>query len=269
MSITSEIQANLNMMKMYPGLNGKVSAYLESIMSTNPMAAYGYEHNGSKLQPLTEATVDRILDHGKNGMIIITSDRGERTPAENYQKRNELLGDIKAMNLSYIVVYGGYRDKMKSPPLTVNGETSFVIPAHDRNGNLVPWDVLYQFAKDMCAKYDQDSVLVQEPGKGPKYIDKDGNEVTDLSGPVVKNDLTQEYFSSLIKSKHYDEAHPDRLKRFSFTEPAKDEPGKPAPKTEAAFFVNPPPCTQGEMRRRGAEGEIFALWDEIPRDVRI
>ena len=34
------------------------------------------------------------------------------------------------------------------------------------------------------------------------------------------------------------------------------------------LFVNPPPCTMGEMRRRGADGEIFALWDEIPTAVR-
>jgi hypothetical protein len=258
MSTVSDIQANLNMLAMYPGLSGKVSAFLESVMESNPMAAYGYDHNGSRLQPLTEATVDRILQHGQDGMIILSADRVERSESENYQKRHELLGDIKAMNLSFIVVYGGYRDLKANPPKTANGETSFVIPAHYRNGEKVPWDIMFQFAKDMCGKYDQDSVLVQEPGKGPIYIDHDGNKVMDLGGPVVKNDLKQEYFSSLIKAKHYDEANPDRLKRFSFTEP----------KTESVLLVNPPPCTQGEMRRRGAEGEIFALWDEIPKEIR-
>jgi hypothetical protein len=212
------------------------------------------------VQPLTEATVDRILQHDKEGMAIISADREERTPEENSAKRHELLGDIKKRNLSYIVVYDGYRDINTTPPKTANGETSFVLPAHDRNGNPVPWDELEKFAKEMCGKYDQESVLIQPPGQNPRWIDSAGNTVADLDGPTVKNDLKQQYFSSLIKSKHYDEAHPDRLKRFSYTSTQLENGYE--------LFVNPPPCTGGEKQRRILDGEIFALWDEIPKDMR-
>ena len=225
-----------------------------------PMIEYGYSTNRHPVQPLTEATVDRLLQHGKDGMVILSADREERTPEENYAKRHELLGDIKNRNLSYIVVYGGYRDINTTPPKTANGETSFVLPAHDRNGNPVPWEELESFAKEMCGKYDQESVLVQPPGQNPRWIDRDGNAVVEFDGPTVKNDLKQQYFSSLIKSKHYDEKDPGRLKRFSFT----------STKMESCdgLFVNPPPCTGGEKHRRILDGEIFALWDEIPKDMR-
>lgn len=233
-----------------------------------PMLEFGYLTNRCPRQPLTEATVDRILQHGKDGMIILSADREERTPEENYAKRHELLADIKARNLSYIVVYGGYRDKDINPPMTANGETSFVIPAHRRDGSLVPWDEMKQFAQEMCGKYDQESVLIQPPGGEPKYIKSDGKDDMVFDGPVVKNDLGQAYFTSLIKSKHYDEKNPGRLKRFSFT--TKPDEEQPEGKLESAFmvFTNPPPCTGSEKHRRALDGEIFALWDEIPKDIR-
>ena len=268
MSTANELNARVRMMGAHPDMAPELSTFIESVRDTEPMAMYGYESNHSRLQPLTEATVDRIIQHGKDGMIILSADRVERSEAENYQKRHELLADIKAQGLSYIVVYGGYRDMQTDPPKTANGETSFVIPAHYRDGKPVEWSKMEQFAKEMCGKYDQDSVLIQPPGEGPRYIDKNGTNVFDLGGPVVKNDLGQEYFSSLIKSKHYDEQNPDRLKRFSFT-PSAEGNGEPQAMTDAVnLFVDPPPSTMGEMRRRGADGEIFALWDEIPVAVR-
>lgn len=165
MSTANELDARVRMMGAHPDMGQELSAYIESVRDSEPMAMYGYESNHSRLQPLTEATVDRIIQHGKDGMIILSADRVERSEAENYQKRHELLADIKAQGLSYIVVYGGYRDMQTDPPKTANGETSFVIPAHYRDGKPVEWSKMEQFAKEMCGKYDQDSVLIQPPAK--------------------------------------------------------------------------------------------------------
>ena len=56
------------------------------------------------------------------------------------------------------------------------------------------------------------------------------------------------------------ETHPDRLKRFSYTSTQLENGYE--------LFVNPPPCPGGEKQRRILDGEIFALWDEIPKGMR-
>lgn len=272
-----EIEARINLLKATPSASAEVSAFIEGVLDSDPMALYGYGANHARLQPLTESTLNRILAHGSDGMIILSADRAERTVVENYIKRGELIEDLKSRNLSYTVVYGGYRDLKKGE--TANGETSFVVPAHYRGGQPVPWDKMVEFAKEMCGKYDQESVLVQAPGETPKYIDRNGDVMMEFDGPTRPNDLKQEYFTSLVKSRHFDDGgsgrkpkepgspartEPGALKRFSFT----DAPKGDAVVESAGLLVNPPPCSYSEMHLRGESGEIFALWDEIPAERR-
>ena len=219
--------------------------------------------NGKKLQPLTEATLDRCLTyHGDHGFVILSANRTDKTPAENYISTGKLLADLKGLGLSYFTVYGGYQENTGK---FASYETSFFIPAKDRGGNPIDMDTLVSEAMKLGTKYDQDSILVKRPDEYPCWI---GTRPGDNLGKITNvfdettqvNDASQQYFTSLIKAKyanlHLDE--PSRLKRFTymgFKTPEELEGDPMLPK--APPMVNPSPETDEERRKREADGEII------------
>ena len=237
--------------------SGSLSSLNESIdtmMASTPMRLYGFMANRRPLQVLAESTLDRVVNyHGENGMVIISSDRGSRGAMGNYVTRKGLIEDIRSRGYSYFTVYGGFRELDGHYG---NYETSFVIPSKKPDGSIVPMDELRNFAIEMCGKYDQDCVLIKEPGKKPEYVDREGKPFTEYGvftdDPPAKNDLSKQAFTSMIKTKHPDEAHPERLKRFSYImEPEKKD-------ENYGLFMNPPPETGAERALRSNGGEIFA-----------
>lgn len=219
--------------------------------------------NGKNLTPLTEATLDRCLDyHGDHGFVILSANRTDSTPADNYIATGKMLADMKALGLSYFTVYGGYQENTGK---FANYETSFFVPAKDRNGTPIDMDTLVAEAMNLGAKYNQDSILVKRPGEYPCWVgtrpgDNFGSITNVFDEPTEKNDASQPFFTSLIKAKyanlHLDE--PKRLKRFTYMgEKTPDElPGDPmCPK--APPMVSPPPASEEERRRREANGELI------------
>ena len=201
------------------------------------------EHN---VMPLSESSLNKMLEHGKTGMVIISANRSaidddnpelslrpefeeemgkkyfggsasidsdalydvenEWLKHRNARANKELLHDIKEAGYSYTPVYGGYHGE--------NGvedsyEPSFVVYNYKRGDNN-PGDFydLERFAIDMCRKYKQESVYVQEPNSAPKYLDAEGNQVNMFSSDNFKFNRPDEKFYTTTKR---DKTNPQRF----------------------------------------------------------
>ena len=185
------------------------------------------------VMPLTETSLNRMMKHADNGMVILSACRSEidssmpelslrdefEQDAEfvgglksidsdalydfehdwlkrrNARKDKELRKDIEAAGYSYTPVYGGYkgRDDVQS-----SYEPSYVVYNYYKGGEPGDFEDLKQFALDMCAKYGQDSVYVEEPGQAPNYLDKNGNQINTASTKDTKFNRDDEMFFTTI-----------------------------------------------------------------------
>lgn len=223
------------------------------------------------LMPISESSLNRMLDHGKTGMVILSAcrsavestdprldltdefemDMGGRNidsdalydeMEEWLRKRNavkdkELKDDIRKSGYSFTPVYGGYHGKDDA---TSSYEPSYVVYNYKR-GDDNPGDFyeLEQFAIKMCGKYGQESVYVQEPGSAPKYLDAKGNQVNMFSSNDFKlNRDDQEFFTTTKR----DKANP---KKFS------------ADIVFESMYIQLRPASYNENMRRIKSGEYI------------
>ena len=196
------------------------------------------------VMPLSESSLNRMMDHGKTGMVIISANRSAidsedprlslRPDFERYLKsvggydsidsdalydeernwlkrRNAkadktLKRDIIDAGYSYSPVYGGYhgQDSVRD-----SYEPSYVVYNHKRGGdNPGDFRELERFAITMCKKFRQDSVYVQAPGSSPKYLDCDGNQVNMSSSNNFKFNRDDEEFYTTTRR---DKSNPQRF----------------------------------------------------------
>ena len=193
--------------------------------------------------PLSESSLNQMMDHGKTGMIIISSQVSsiEREDPNldltaKFEKSLEKKGGVQAIDsdamydemqdwlrrrnkaadkqlrqdihdagFSYTPVFGGYRMKETGEE---SHEPSYVVYCYDRNGQQLDFQDLLQFGLKMCLKYSQESVYVQAPGKPPVYLDYNGNQVNSTSSDNFKfNRDQEEYFTTTSR----DKSHPQRF----------------------------------------------------------
>ena len=188
------------------------------------------KHN---VMPLSEASLNRMMEHGKTGMIIISGNRSEidsdnpenslrkqfkswcrKNGVDNPDKKVEaqwlkdrnakadkhLKNDIMRAGWSFSPVYGGYKG---NDGVTDNFEPSFVVYNYNRKGEQKEgFDELKNFAIRMCKKYRQNSVYVQGPGEPPVYLDGNGNQVSTKSSLDFKfNREKEDYFTTTKRDK--------------------------------------------------------------------
>lgn len=184
------------------------------------------EHN---VMPLSEASLNQMMEHGKTGMVIISSqvssierDDPELDLTAEFEKSLEKKGGIQSIDsdalydemqewlrrrnafadkqlkkdihdagFSYTPVFGGYRMQETGEE---NHEPSYVVYCYDRKGQPCDFQQLKDFALKMCAKYKQESVYVQAPGEPPVYLDKDGNQINSSSSNNFKFNRSDETF---------------------------------------------------------------------------
>lgn len=209
------------------------------------------------IRKLIESNV-RLYDllkgkHAERGYIIISACRDSSNPSvstklSNKRRTEELKADIQRSMYSYMPVFGGYIEDDNGEVL----ETSFVVFNYDRLGIEGVFDDLKQFALSMCEKYNQDSVLIYEPGSIPKYYDSKGHVVSDPHNTTNKakiNDMSEPFFTEFKnKSKRftYDINFPDDEVNSSFIRIL----------CSYDYFARPPE-TYGERYRRYKLGERF------------
>ena len=189
------------------------------------------------VMPLSESSLNRMMDHGKTGMVIISANRSAidsenprlslRPDFERYlnsiggydgidsdalydeernwlKRRNAkadktLKRDIIDAGYSYTPVFGGYHGK---DGVTDSYEPSYVVYARDRSGEVVDFQELVDFALEMCRKYGQESVYVQGPGQPPMYLDSEGDRVDTSSTDKFKlNRDDEEFFTTISRDK--------------------------------------------------------------------
>ena len=188
--------------------------------------------------------------HAEKGYCIVSACRGDKTHAENNARTKQLAADIKSAGYSYMPVYGGYIEDDNGEVL----EASFVIFNYDNRGNSGDFNDLKSFAIDMCGKYNQDSILICEPGNVPTYYNRNGQVVSDpskSSDKVKVNDKNEPYFTKFKnKSKQftYDIAFPDE----------DDELTSSLARILSSYdYLRKRPMSYGERHRRWSYGEVF------------
>lgn len=198
------------------------------------------EHN---VMPLSESSLNQMMDHGKTGMIIISGNRSAidsdnpkqslRPAFDKYinkmggyeaidsdalyneeqnwlRRRNaaadkQLLQDIKNAGYTYTPVYGGYHG---SDDVQDSYEPSYVVYNYKRSNEPADFQELEALALKLCSKYHQDSVYVQRPNQPPVYLDSDGNQVNSSSSDNFKFNRDKEQFYTTNKR---DKSNPQRF----------------------------------------------------------
>ena len=196
-----------------------------------------YVEQERNVMPLSEASLNKMMQHGENGLVIISANRSEieSTNPEhdltdeveaslegkggpqaidsdamydemrawlrhrNAHADNRLRNDIRHAGFSYTPVYGGYHG---TDGVVDSYEPSYVVYCYDRKGNERDFQDLERFALDMCRKYKQDSVYVQRPGEPPVFLDADGNQLNASSSKDFKfNRDDEEFYTTTARDK--------------------------------------------------------------------
>lgn len=245
---------------------------------------YGLSSNRCRPMLIERITLDRIIKkHGENGLINVSACRSDNTPEENEVLTRSLIKDLQDSPYRYLPGYGGYRD----PELGEYGdfEASFNVFNYDRDGKPQNWEDLRDFGVELCKKYNQSSVLVKAPGEPPMWINGEGQRVSkDETNDVVKNDPSQEYFTSLKSREELTDNEEQYLKQQYVRyckrkgiapdfeskdfEKFRDEHKNEVPVSRrytydmswggtSECYVNPSPCDINERRMRTSVGEIL------------
>lgn len=129
------------------------------------------------LKSSSQYNIDNII-HGKHaeyGYVIVSAEMENLSVPENNKRTKELEDEIVKAGYSFKHALGGYTYEGAEG---YTKEKSFVIFNYKRGGEIGNFAKLKRFAIDMCKQFEQQSVLIAEPGKVPVYVDKNGNEVS-------------------------------------------------------------------------------------------
>ena len=191
----------------------------------------------SLLKIVNESSLNRILSqHFKNGFIIISSYRGERTDDENKKLFDELKQIVKQNKYSFIPVWGGYIENKGTEQEIEIKEPALIIPNYEI-GSKKSYDTsenLKNLGIKLSNKFSQESFLYKPKSNDNKsfYINSEG-KITDSFENISVNDLTKIYFTKLHNSKN----KVDR--RFTFT--------------NETIYINEPPKSVSEAMNRYGE----------------
>lgn len=194
--------------------------------------------NNSPLIPILEkSNAKRLIDkHTKDGYAILSASRGfsdfglDDTNINDIRKHNEfnnqrtksLIKDIEDKGFSYTPLYGGFIENQGADNEEEVYEQSVIVYPYicdkETHKCVYAFDELYQFALEMCAKHNQDSVLIKAPNKNPQYINQNGEIEMTFTGKPIFNDISQRYFSDLHKNTNKKINNNTRPTRFTFTE---------------------------------------------------
>lgn len=162
------------------------------------------EERETQKRQIAEGGLSRILAHVKNDnktFGMISAYRHENTPAENNKQTMLLTHDLISMKLGFIKMEGGYIETVSQDTPIEDGVVPDGVQVKERSffvGNLTK-----EQAMELCAKYNQDSVLFKDKD-GLRYIDKDGNNVSEVfMDIIVDNDFVlnkiKDFFSRRLQ----------------------------------------------------------------------
>ena len=168
------------------------------------------------MEKANETTINRLLNkHTDSGYAMVSACRNDWVPHDegdsagekknqemNNRKTEELKQDIYDSGFQYIPVRGGFIEQSTGVP---KEEDSFIIVNYKRRTNVPEANMneLKEIAVDLCGKYNQDSVLVVEPGKNPTYYRRDGSIDFEFDGSLTVRDNAQQFYTRLGKGRKF------------------------------------------------------------------
>lgn len=154
--------------------------------------------SGEHIQPISKTSISSFLDyHSKNGFVMVSAFREDKTKGENKKDDEELEKNIQEEGWSYTPIWGYVYDNGER--VRVN-EKAFIVYNMFKNSSNGDMQALKDFAIKMCKEHEQDSVIIKEPNKEPALYNKDGEMVDELGGNLAIKDLAQRYFSTISRS---------------------------------------------------------------------
>lgn len=174
------------------------------------LAKYLTESMGCNSIPLMETTLNRVqTKHAADGYFIVSASRNTFSDQENKRRTDDLEADLRAYGkYSYLPVTGGFIETRHPDP--EHPETEVKVEVTERAFLVMsrrPLDTpaaraqymmnMLDDARALCAKYAQDSVLIQLPGHHPMYLTASGAVDGVFDGTPKFNDLVKIYFTKL------------------------------------------------------------------------
>ena len=166
----------------------------EYIDTNNRTWAYEKFYNGNIIK---ESNWSRLNKHVKDNCFMISASRGDKTEKENKARTEQLARDLRANNLGFIRVLGGYIENKGTEDEKDVTEESFFVPIPKNYSE----EDFFNVAIELCKKYNQDSVLISMPNYTEfGYYDKNGNFDFSPGNKLTFTDSSiGEYFSALVK----------------------------------------------------------------------
>ena len=163
--------------------NGKddYRAFVFSCCDRFDIGPYGWEQPIVSIEKVLKSSSQYSLyniirgKHADNGFVILSAEKEDLSVAENNKRTAELEDCIVAEGYSFKNALGGYTYEGASG---YTKEKSFVVFNYKRGGEAGDFADLESFALRMCGDFEQQSVLIAEPGKVPVYKNKDGDVVS-------------------------------------------------------------------------------------------
>jgi len=153
---------------------------------------------------VNEIGLNRLFNkHTENGYVMVSAcrhDWSEDDEVENREinniKTKELKEDIQKAGYQYIPVQGGF---VEDDGTEVVEKSFLIVNFRNKAGKGEPagdFSNLKELAISLCGKYNQDSVLVVEPGGKPTYYTRDGKVDGQFDSVSVRN-AAQMYFTRI------------------------------------------------------------------------
>ena len=178
------------------------------------------------------SSYNRVRDHieGGNPFVIMSSDRHERSTAQNRRIYQQMKQDFATAGFPFTELKGGFKETTKTEVDPETGEeieveleepvhvieNSLLVTTHGRGPDLeesTP-EALFDFGAEMSRKYDQEAFIFGESAttsRGNEFkiinaYDKNGNQIKDAwAGPWTSVDTVSEDsdFWSRASGKHF------------------------------------------------------------------
>lgn len=142
-----------------------------------------------------------VATYAENGYCIVSALRHELPKSENNQMDIDLKHDLSKSGFSFSTIYGGYKETDSDGNLVPVFEKSFLVYNFGRDGKLRDFIELVHLMERLTGKYNQDAFTAVFPGKPAAWKDKDGKVIQKFKRDMVLNDVLQEFFSTMRRSK--------------------------------------------------------------------
>lgn len=161
-----------------------------------------YANSQNGLRMLTEKNLNRISKgHETDGYVILSASREGESEQSNNIRTKELRDKLRNTRYSYLPLYGGYKEAGQDK---ASLEKSFVVyPFVIVDVGTVKTTDFDKFKNDMinlAKSYDQDTILLCEPGGKPHYVAlKPDIDVPVLTDKIIYNDTDKPFFTAIKK----------------------------------------------------------------------